>query len=155
MSDTSLPLPPAASLHGMPRLRTPLASVLAEPIVIRTCACVGAAQIGLSLARLPAWPCVFYHTTGLPCPGCGLTRSCMSLLRGHPVEALQYHALGPVLLAGILLLAIGSVLPRRHLLRLASAVETFERSTRLPYVLLIAFAVYWPLRLAGIFPLPA
>jgi hypothetical protein len=79
----------------------------------------------------------------------------MSLLHGHPLDALRYHLLGPALLAGILLLVLGSLLPRPHLFRLAAAVGAFERSTRLTYILLVLFAIYWPLRLAGVFPLPA
>ena len=27
-------------------------------------------------------PCFFYQATGIPCPGCGLTRSVLSLLHG-------------------------------------------------------------------------
>ena len=37
--------------------------------------------------------CVFRATTGLPCPGCGLTHSGLALLRGEVVESLRYHAL--------------------------------------------------------------
>jgi len=41
--------------------------------------------------------CLFYHLTGLPCPGCGLSRSFVSLGHGHFVEALHWHPLGPAL----------------------------------------------------------
>ena len=37
--------------------------------------------------------CIFRATTGLPCPGCGLTHSGLALLRGEIVESLRYHAL--------------------------------------------------------------
>lgn len=39
--------------------------------------------------------CPFYHLTGLPCPGCGLTRSFVCISHGHLDEALRWHALGP------------------------------------------------------------
>lgn len=41
--------------------------------------------------------CLFYHLTGLPCPGCGLTRSFVFLGHGHFREALHWHPLGPAL----------------------------------------------------------
>jgi hypothetical protein len=132
----------------------PFASVLAEPLVVRACAGVAAAQIALSAAKLPAWPCVFYHVTGLPCPGCGLTRSCIALLHGDAVQSLRYHPFGPFLLAGILLLAVGALMPRRMLAAMAARVAALERVTALPTVLTILFMCFWPLRLAGIFPLP-
>lgn len=36
-------------------------------------------------------PCIFKKITGLECPGCGITRVCMSLLRGHIAEAFSYN----------------------------------------------------------------
>lgn len=41
--------------------------------------------------------CLFYHLTGLPCPGCGLTRSFVCLGHGHIFESLHWHPLGPVI----------------------------------------------------------
>lgn len=41
--------------------------------------------------------CLFYHLTGLPCPGCGLTRSFVSLGHGHFQDALHWHPLGPAI----------------------------------------------------------
>ena len=53
--------------------------------------------------------CVFYNLTGLPCPGCGLTRSFVCLGHGHLFEALHWHPLGPAifLLFGFLWLRCG------------------------------------------------
>jgi hypothetical protein len=60
------------------------------------------------IGRLPSI-CLFYHLTGLPCPGCGLTRSFVSLGHGHLLEALHWHPLGPAifLLFGLLWLRCG------------------------------------------------
>lgn len=38
--------------------------------------------------------CGMERIFGLPCPGCGMTRSVASLLQGHFAEALQYHPFG-------------------------------------------------------------
>ncbi len=54
------------------------------------------------IAHLPS-VCLFYHLTGLPCPGCGLTRSFVCLGHGHWRESLHWHPLG-MIIYGILLL---------------------------------------------------
>lgn len=48
----------------------------------------------------PFLVCPFRATTGVPCPGCGLTRSFMAIARGHFEEALRMHLFGPVLFLG-------------------------------------------------------
>lgn len=39
--------------------------------------------------------CFFKYLTGFDCPGCGLTRSFLSLARGHFLSAFRYNAAGP------------------------------------------------------------
>ena len=38
--------------------------------------------------------CIFQNLTGLPCPGCGLTRSITSAVRGDISGSLSHHRLG-------------------------------------------------------------
>lgn len=38
--------------------------------------------------------CLFHNVTGLPCPGCGLTRSVLHIAHAHWLEALRYHPAG-------------------------------------------------------------
>jgi len=38
--------------------------------------------------------CPFYALTGLPCPGCGLTRAFICLGHGHWRDSLHWHPLG-------------------------------------------------------------
>lgn len=45
------------------------------------------------VAHIPAL-CPFYILTGLPCPGCGLTRSFISLGHGRFIESLHWNPLG-------------------------------------------------------------
>lgn len=39
--------------------------------------------------------CAFYNITGVPCPGCGMTRAFKHLFQGHIAEAFRYHPLFP------------------------------------------------------------
>lgn len=72
--------------------------------------------------------CPFHYLTGLPCPGCGLTRALVSCVHGQWHAAVTYHPLGPlvfVVLLGWILASILQlfwpqrriVLPSRFLMR--------------------------------------
>ncbi|HYV85527.1 MAG TPA: DUF2752 domain-containing protein [Patescibacteria group bacterium] len=50
---------------------------------------------------LPFDACVLHHFAGIPCLGCGLTRSIVRLLQGDLLASLRLHPAGP-LIAGIL-----------------------------------------------------
>ncbi|MDE7432393.1 MAG: DUF2752 domain-containing protein, partial [Lachnospiraceae bacterium] len=47
-------------------------------------------------------PCIFHYVTGLKCPGCGVSRMCMSLMRFDIFSAYHYNRvlfiLSPVLM---------------------------------------------------------
>jgi hypothetical protein len=64
-----------------------------------------AAAAGLFLAlwafAAPELPrlCGFHWLTGRPCPLCGLTRAFFAMAKGHWTEAVQLHALSPLVLA--------------------------------------------------------
>ena len=67
--------------------------------------------------------CAFNHLTGLPCPGCGLTRAFVSIAHGHLVDAVHWHALSPALfLLGLALLVeyASRVFAGKSILRLSS-----------------------------------
>jgi hypothetical protein len=51
--------------------------------------------------------CPFRLVTGLPCPGCGLTRSWVYLMHGQLGQSLYYHPLGPISLIAALLFVLG------------------------------------------------
>lgn len=57
--------------------------------------------------------CTFHNLTGLPCPGCGLTRSLVAAAHGDLAGSLTFHRLGLLTLSYILLQLIfrlGSIL---------------------------------------------
>ena len=43
-------------------------------------------------------PCIFRAITGFKCPGCGVTRMCLSLLHGNICAAIYYNKVVPFLL---------------------------------------------------------
>lgn len=45
----------------------------------------------LSLWAAMRWPCVIRSITGLPCPGCGLSRAWLAMLRLDLLSAFRYH----------------------------------------------------------------
>ncbi len=60
-----------------------------------------------SLGHLPSI-CPFYNLTGLPCPGCGLTRAFVCLGHGQWRESLHWHPLGWLIYGVCLLLWLRS-----------------------------------------------
>jgi len=56
--------------------------------------------------------CPFRRLTGLPCPGCGLTRSWTYLTHGWWQDSLHAHPFGPLLALVAVLLAVAVVRAR-------------------------------------------
>ncbi len=51
----------------------------------------------LTVLQLLGITCIIKHTTGISCPGCGMTRACISALRLDFAAAFAYHPLWIVL----------------------------------------------------------
>jgi len=97
----------------------------------------------LPLPRLPV--CQFKALTGLPCPGCGLTRSMMAISRGRFAQAYAYHPFGFVLylilLTAVLLMGWQLCLPAGRCL--ITAEQALYFGTR------VLIAVFVPLYVFG------
>jgi len=104
-------------------------------------------HIGLLSLGLPSWDCPFFKLTGIPCPGCGLTRACLLLLRGDVQASIKFHAFAPVFLVLISILIIGTLLPRSLTEPLIHKAETLERQTGLTIIILGGLILYWLARL--------
>jgi hypothetical protein len=52
------------------------------------------------------WACAFHRRSGLPCPTCGLTRSVVLSLHGDLSRAWRMAPAGPVILLGLVALAV-------------------------------------------------
>jgi hypothetical protein len=97
--------------------------------------------------RLVQFSCPFLSLTGYSCMTSGLTRSIHSALHGEFWASLRFHLMGPVVLAGTLLVcarALAVALTGRQILSATSS--RFRRGAAAG--LLLAWTVYWLARLA-------
>ena len=104
-------------------------------------------QVTLLHLGLPAWQCPFHAVTGLPCPGCGLSRAAWHLLQGHWAVAFQLHPFAPLVVAAWAFLACCSVLPAGPRAAAAGWVGGVERRTGVSFVLLAALVAYGLVRM--------
>lgn len=86
------------------------------------------------IASLPSL-CPFHTLTGVPCPGCGLTRAVVCLCHGRFSESLAFH---PLALAVLGVAAVYPLLGKKPKIQTGLLIG-------LTVVLLIA----WPIRLIG------
>ena len=112
-----------------------------------------AAAIPPSLLQVGPVLCPFRFLTGLPCPGCGMTRSVVALLHGDLAASLFYHPLGVAVVAGAAIVAtltLISVLSPRLSARAVPPVwirtDALARGP-LPWVGVAAFITVWLVRL--------
>lgn len=105
-------------------------------------AVVGALALAPTLEDGPTL-CPFALSTGMACPGCGMTRAASRLLRGDLVSAITYHPLVPA----IAMLAIGGW--AWFVLRKTGRVEAMSNRllNGILIATLIALVVVWVARL--------
>ncbi|HEX8150089.1 MAG TPA: DUF2752 domain-containing protein [Pyrinomonadaceae bacterium] len=126
---------------------TLLASLLRDRRVSLGVAALAAVQVFGVAAGVGGWPCPVKGALGIPCPGCGLTRATVALLRGEFAAAFAAHAFAPVLLLGLAALAVAALLPAGRREAFAGLVGRVERRTKVSYVLAAALLLYWSVRL--------
>jgi hypothetical protein len=97
--------------------------------------------------HLSGWECAFFRLTGVPCPGCGLTRACLLLLKGEVQASMKFHAFAPIFVVLIAMLIICTVLPRSVTEPLINKAETLERQTGITIIILGGLILYWLARL--------
>lgn len=92
--------------------------------------------------------CPFRAATGLPCPGCGVTRSVTLLLRGRVSESWEMHPFGlPILFVLVTIIGVGLMARRRRAwMRLQPRVLRLGARAAMA-VLLLSMACLWLWRL--------
>lgn len=124
------------------RFPTPLASLLRERavclgMIVASLALVVGHALGVSL-----WVCVFHEATGLPCPGCGLTRGVAAFARGEVRQALHWHPFTPLFFLGAVLVLTVTLLPNPPRERLLQGIAYIETRTGISFVLIIALLAF-------------
>lgn len=104
-------------------------------------------QAGLVVMGLPGWQCPVRYYLGVPCPGCGLSRSMEAFLHGDWEASFTIHAFGPFFLLAIGILILVNLLPSNYRLQVIEQVKSFERKTYFTAILLICLVLYWLIRL--------
>lgn len=126
---------------------TLLADLMRERLAVIFMFAVASLHIILVASGVPGWQCPLLQATGFPCPGCGLSRAVVALLKGNWKLSLTLHAFAPILLAALALIGIASFLPQQQRQQLICSVEKFEKRTGLTVILMFGLVIFWLVRL--------
>ncbi len=87
--------------------------------------------------------CPIKMATGLPCPGCGITKSIVFFYNGDIQKSLNYHLFGPFLLlfsiSTIILMSIEIIVDKQFL-------RSIINNLKIAYFLGIVFSIYHIIR---------
>jgi hypothetical protein len=93
--------------------------------------------------------CPFRALTGLPCPGCGMTRAFCALGHGELRRAIHFNALSPLLYLSFMVAWIGAAATVFKLHRVEAAVMRLRPNMAAGMTLLALVLVWWVVRLVG------
>ena len=124
-----------------PSFRLRVAGAIALAVVLAVSFVFPPSGLGISV-------CAFKNAFGIPCPGCGLSRSFAALSHGQVWMAFSVHPLGPIIYAAFAFYMVKwiiEVVLRRRLL-----ARTEDR-LRIPVLwgLLLSMLCVWAIRLAA------
>jgi hypothetical protein len=123
------------------------AALLSNPPVVRLMAVIGLIHFTLAYFGISGWVCPLFQATGVPCPGCGLTRATSAMLVGDWGRMKTLHIFAPVFLAVLAIFGIISFLQDELRETIISRIELIELRTKASLLFLLCLLVYWGLRL--------
>jgi len=88
--------------------------------------------------------CPFKLATGLPCPGCGITKSLVFFYEGNLWKSLSYHVFGPLVVIAALFF---SILLLADLLLKKDYIQHFLYKKHLGTILGVSLGIYHLIRL--------
>lgn len=92
--------------------------------------------------------CWVQGLVGLPCPGCGMSRSFANISQLHWTDAWGYHPFGLVFYPLVVSLALANLLPRPWLDEIRAWLGARDRMLRPAYLtVVVAFIAYGAVRL--------
>jgi len=119
-------------------------------VVLPLASAVFAVSAIWSPSELPGFVlCPFRAVTGLPCPGCGMTRAFCALGHGDLSAAFGYNALAPFVFAAALLLWAHALATVLKLDAARAALERLKPTQRAAAVLLALTLAWWVVRLSA------
>lgn len=118
-------------------------SILASPVASRSVTALAGLQLLAQGFGLSFWECPSRAAIAFPCPGCGLTRSSVSLLQGDWQTALHVHAGSPLLILCLGLIFVAAFLPEGLRIRFSSAIAGIETKTGVSTLVAGAMLVYY------------
>jgi hypothetical protein len=119
--------PAAADVYSL--MFNPLSSVVA-PLILAAVVVLPSSGLGIRV-------CLFRILSGLPCPGCGMTRALSSLLHGDGVAAFFYHPFVFAVFPALALISVHGLLPNNVRGRLHRGFTHHEARLRPLYEALV------------------
>jgi hypothetical protein len=131
----------------VPARRLLLTSLFERPQLCGWILGAGVIHVALAATPLGGWRCPLHEATNWPCPGCGLGRAAVLLLRGEWRESLRLHAFAGVLLLTLAVLGLG-LWPGAPGAKVRAGMRRMEERTWLVPAGLVALIIYWLARFA-------
>lgn len=130
-------------------LPQPLTAMVRDRFAARVILAFTGIHGALLAAGLPSLPCPLLHIVGIPCPGCGISRACIALLRGDWEQMATLHFFAPIVMVVLALLALAAFLPNSRRSAFIDLIKRFEQHTAVGLILFIVFLSYWIFRFAS------
>lgn len=107
------------------------------------------ASLVLPVSGLPVPLCALHAWTGLPCPGCGVTRALTAFSHGELATAVALHPFVLMLWPALVALAVLALTPRPWRERIERGARAHAGAGRAAELAVWAFVIFGVLRLAA------